>query len=420
MESVLAGDPRYPARVDASLGAASRALSAFDPLFALKLVALRREPMAIALRGIAMAQLGELRSSRKLLTRAARAFGHDEPVARARCVAAEAEVALEARDLATAARGLDSAARTLEAHGDRRNASFVRLQQVRLLLLLGKVEAAAETLSSIDLRGAPAVLIAMAQLAKADLALRGLKTADARRALARAASAARLAKVQALYREVIRAQSDLDKPAARISSISGAGLVTLEEVEQVFRSGDLVIDACRRRVRQASVSVSLLTRPVLLGLAVALGERAPHEVQRSVLIERAFGGRTSSESMRARLRVEVGRLRKLLSRFAQIEATPGGFSMKPRGSVRVSVLLPPDSDAASALSALLRGGEAWSTSALATALGRSQRTVQRALSTMLEAGRVDASGAGRARRWVAPPPAGFVATLALTTRDGDG
>ena len=105
--------------MDSLITAAARALAAGDPLGALKRVALRDDAPALALRGIAMAQLGDLARAKALLRRAARAFGPKEAVARARCVVAEAEIALVSRDLGWPAKALDAARATLEAHGDR-------------------------------------------------------------------------------------------------------------------------------------------------------------------------------------------------------------------------------------------------------------------------------------------------------------
>ena len=109
--------------MDPLISAAARALSAGDPLAALKSVALRDDPPALALRGIAMAQLGDLRRARELLRSAARTFGPKEPVARARCAVAEAEIALVSRDLGGSLQTLKKARAVLEASGDQKNAA---------------------------------------------------------------------------------------------------------------------------------------------------------------------------------------------------------------------------------------------------------------------------------------------------------
>src|SRR6185369_16286193 len=135
--------------MDSLIAAAARALAAGDSLEALKRVALREDPPALALRGIAMAQLGEHPRSRELLRRAARGFGTHEELARARCVVAEAEVALAMRDLRGSPRTLAAAAATLEARSDRANALHGRLIAVRRLLLLGRLDEAASALASL-------------------------------------------------------------------------------------------------------------------------------------------------------------------------------------------------------------------------------------------------------------------------------
>jgi hypothetical protein len=155
----------------------------------------------------------------------------------------------------------------------------------------------------------------------------------------------------------------------------------------------------------------LVRRPVLFVLARALAEAWPGDVDRNDLIARAFRTRRPNETHRARLRVEIGRLRALAAPMARIEATEQGFALRCERAV--VVLVPPiDGDQASLL-ALLADGAAWSTSALALALGASQRTVQRALVELEAAGRVRSIGRARAKRWLAPPLSGFTTILLL-------
>ena len=123
--------------MDSLITAAARALAAGDPLGALNRVALRDDAPALALRGIAMAQLGALVRAQSLLRSAARAFAPRETVARAKCVVAEAEIALASRDLGRAAKMLEAARATLEAHGDRVNAAYARYLDARRLVLTG-------------------------------------------------------------------------------------------------------------------------------------------------------------------------------------------------------------------------------------------------------------------------------------------
>ena len=399
--------------MDSLISAAARALAAGDAIGALKHVSLRDDPPALALRGIAMAQLGEHPRARALLRQAAGAFGAHEALARARCVVAEAEVALAMRELGGAAAALDAAAATLEARSDRANAMHARLLAVRRLLLLGRLDAAASSLAALDWQGLPPALQAVGELASAELALRRLHTAAAVAALARAQRAAAQAQVPALLAEVDDLRATLDHPAARRRAAGTEAPLRLAEVEALLASGTLVVDACRRSLRAGVHLLPLARRPVLFTLAQALAEAWPGDVDRHALIERAFRTRDPDETHRARLRVEIGRLRRLAAPLAQVNATARGFALAPRGAAAVAVLLPPIDGEQAALQALLADGAAWSTSALAQALGDSQRTVQRALVELEAAGRVRSIGRTRAQRWLAPPLAGFTTILLL-------
>jgi len=399
--------------MDSLIASAARALAAGDALGALKRVALRDDPPALALRGIAMAQLGEHPRARELLRRAARGFGVHEELARARCVVAEAEVALAMRDLRGSPRTLAAASATLEARADRANALHARLIAVRRLLLLGRLDEAASALAPLDARDLPPSLLAVAELAAAEVALRSLRTGAALAALVRAHAAAERARVPALLAEVAEARAALDRPAARRVHAGHEQPLRLDEVEALLASDALVIDACRRGLRADAIWLPLARRPVLFELAQALAEAWPGDIDRDALIARAFRTRRPDESHRARLRVEIGRLRALVAPLARIEASARGFALMPRGGRAVIVLVPPiDGDQASLL-ALLADGVAWSTSALALALGASQRTVQRALVELEATGRVRSIGRARAQRWLSPPLAGFTTNLLL-------
>jgi hypothetical protein len=399
--------------MDSLIAAAARALVVGDALGALQRVGLRDDPPALALRGIAMAQLGEHPRARELLRRAARGFGAHEELARARCVVAEAEVALAMRDLRGSPRTLAAASATLEARADRANALQARLIAVRRLLLLGRLDEAASALARLDARGLPPSLAAVAELAAAEVALRSLRTAPAQAALARAHEAAERARVPALLAEVAEARSALDRPAARRVHAGHEQPLRLDEVEALLASGALVVDACRRGLRAGATWRPLARRPVLFALARALAEAWPGDIDRNTLIVRAFRTRRPDESHRARLRVEIGRLRALAAPLARIEASARGFALTPRVERAVVVLVPPiDGDQASLL-ALLADGAAWSTSALALALGASQRTVQRALVELEADGRARSIGRARAQRWLSPPLAGFTTNLLL-------
>jgi hypothetical protein len=399
--------------VDSLVTAAARSLAAGDPLGALKRVALRDDAAALALRGIAMAQLGEFVRAKVLLRRAARAFGPKEAVARARCAVAEAEIALVSRDLSWPPKELEAARTTLEQHGDRFNAAHARYLEIRRLLLIGKLDQAEGLLAGLDASSLPPASRTIHELVIAGIAMRRLQTKAARAALARAEKAARAARIPALTAEVESAHHALEAPAARSIASGEERLLLLQEVEALLASNVLVVDAIRYVVRDSCSVVSLARRPVLFALARALGEAWPHDVPRDVLLAKAFGARFVDESHRARLRVEMGRLRKSLPTLAAITATPRGFQLKPRGERKVVVLARPVEEEHGAVLAFLADGESWSSSALALALGASQRSVQRALDSLAATGKVQSFGRGRARRWITPPIPGFTTILLL-------
>jgi len=399
--------------MDSLIAAAARALAAGDILGALKRVALRDDPPALALRGIAMAQLGDFVRAKALLRSAARAFSPREVVARARCVVAEAEIALVSRDLNWPAKALDAARATLEKHGDRVNAAHARHLEVRRLLLMGRLNEAARALSGLDPVFFPPASRAAYELLVAGVAIRRLQSKVARAALARAKNSARQAGIPALMAEVQSASLVLNTPAARLITRGEERLLLLEEVEGVLESGALVVDACRHVVRRANITVSLARRPVLFALTRAFGEAWPGDVSRDALVKRAFRAKQADESHRARLRVEIGRLRAKLRSLASLSATTRGFALTPHSAGEVVVLAPPVEGQHAAVIAFLADGESWSSSALALALGASARTVQRALDSLLAAGKVEPSGRGRARRWMTVPVLGFTTTLLL-------
>jgi len=407
--------------VDSLITAAARALAAGDPLGALNRVALRDDAPALALRGIAMAQLGDFARAKDLVKRAARAFGAKEAVARARCVVAEAEIALVSRELGWPTKALDAARATLEQAGDRLNAAHARHLEIRRLLLVGRLDEAERTLGGLDPAPFPPASRAAHELVVAGIAMRRLHVKTARAALVRAERAAQQAGIPALTAEVASAQRLLETPAARLVARGEERPLRLEEVEALQASQALVVDACRHVVRQGGttgstpngVVVSLAGRPVLFALARALAEAWPADAARTTLLARAFGARHADESHRARLRVEIGRLRAKLRPVARVSATARGFALSPRRAREVVVLARPVEEPHGDVLAFLTDGEAWSSSALALALGASQRTVQRALDSLAATGKVQSLGRGRARRWLTPPLPGFTTTLLL-------
>ncbi|MDN3556487.1 helix-turn-helix domain-containing protein [Halomonas maura] len=399
--------------MDALITAAARALATGDPLGALNRVALRDDAPALALRGIAMAQLGDLMRAKGLLRSAARAFGAKEPAARARCVIAEAEIALVSRDLGWPAKALAAARATLEAHGDRVNAAQARYLEARRLLLIGRLDEAERALDGLAPASLRPASRAAHELVVAGIAMRRLRTQRARAALTRAERAAREAAIPTLMAEVEGVARALEAPVARLIAQGEVRPLRLEAVEALLASPALVVDACRHVVRAARTVVPLGRRPVLFTLLRALGEAWPGDVPRGTLVALAFRGKQADDSYRARLRVEIGRLRHALEPLAGVTATSHGYALAPLGGREVVVLAPPVEEAHAALLALLADGEAWSSSALALALGTSQRSVQRALDALAAAGKVQAFGRGRARRWITPPMPGFPTTLLL-------
>jgi hypothetical protein len=399
--------------LDSLINAAARALAVGDPLGALQRVALRADAPALAIRGIAMAQLGDLARAKLLLRRAGRAFGPKEAVARARCVVAEAEIALVSRELNLPAKTLTAARATLVRHGDLVNAAHARYLEVRRLLLIGRLDEAERTLGRLDPAPLPPASRAAYELAVAAIAIRRLRTRVARAALARAEHAARQSAIPALLVEVESASHILNAPAARRIGGEEERLLRLEDVEALLATKAVVVDACRYVVRSGRKVVDLARRPILFAIVRALAEAWPQEVSRDVLVRRAFRAKRTDESYRARLRVEVGRLRAALGTLSGVTATKRGFVLLPRGAREVVLLAPPVEAMHSGMLGLLADGEAWSSSALALALGGSQRTTQRALDALAAAGKVQSFGRGRARRWLTPPALGFTTVLLL-------
>lgn len=399
--------------MDSLISAAARALAAGDPLGALKRVALRKDPPALALRGIAMAQIGDFERAKELLRSAARAFGPREALARARCVVAEAEIALVSRDLGWKVNSLNAARATLEKHGDRLNAAYAHYLEVRRRLLIGRLDEAERMLVDLDPAPFPPAWRTAHELVVAGIAMRRLRTKTAREALARAEVFARESGIPALTAEVESASLLLKTPAARLVAKGNERLLVLEEVEALLASKAFVVDACRHSVREAGSIISLAKRPVLFALVQTLAETWPEEAPRDALLARAFGAKLADESHRARLRVEIGRLRKAIRSIGGVVPTRRGFALEPRRASAVAVLAPPVEGESGAVLAFLSDGESWSSSALALALGTSQRTVQRALDALAAAGKIQPLGHGRTRRWMTAPVPGFTTTLLL-------
>ncbi|EKF42356.1 hypothetical protein NA8A_12425 [Nitratireductor indicus C115] len=401
--------------MDSLIDSAARALQAGDPLAALKRIALRDDAPALALRGIAMAQLGDLARAKELLGNAARGFGAKAPMARARCNLAEAEIALVTRDLGQTMQDLGAARSTLEKSGDRANAAHAGYLDARRLLLIGRLDEAERTLGGLDPTALPVTSRAGCELVAAGIAMRRIRAKPAGEALDRARRIADGIGNAALKAEVARAVQAFAAPAARLVARGGEALLQLAEVEALIASDALIVDACRNVVRTRTAIVSLASRPVLFALLRVLGATWPQDAPREELLACAFHAREVDSSHRARLRVEIGRLRETISPLADIQATERGFILTRHAAGAVAVLAPPVEHTHGDVLALLADGEAWSSSALALALDVSPRTVQRALDTLAGDGKADWFGQGRARRWIATGVPGFPTSLLLPT-----
>jgi hypothetical protein len=255
-------------------------------------------------------------------------------------VIAEAEIALVSRDLAWPEKPLEAARVALEHRGDRINAAHARYLGIRRLVLIGRIDEAERELAELDMDSLRPASTAALELVVAGIAMRRLHIEAASAALVRARKAARPAGIAALSAEIDEAEHRLREPVARRLLRGKECVLRLDGVETLFRSGALVVDACRHDVREAGTLIGLGTRPVLFTLMRALAEAWPVDVSRDVLVARAFRGKQADESHRARLRVEVGRLRQAIKPMAAIRATPRGFDLIPRSTREVSVLLP--------------------------------------------------------------------------------
>jgi len=245
--------------------------------------------------------------------------------------------------------------------------------------------------------------------------MRRLRAKEARGAIARAERAAHRSGIPVLMAEVASASRVLKTPAARLLARGKERLLLLKDVESLLSSNAIVVDACRNLLRDGDAVVSLVRRPVLFALARALGEAWPRDVPRDQLLARAFEAKFVDESHRARLRVEIGRLRRTLRKLADIRATKQGFALVPQHGREVVVLARPVEEEHANVLAFLTDGESWSSSALALAMGASQRTVQRALDSLAAEGKVQSFGRARSRRWITTPVPAFTTILLLPT-----
>jgi tetratricopeptide (TPR) repeat protein len=381
------------------LAAAARALSVGDPLSALKWLGLRTDAAARAMRGAALSQLGEYRRAKAQLRAALRALGPEDGLLRARCLAAEAEIALALGDLRWSAEPVARAIADLLAAGDARNAAYLQLVAARAALRLGRPAEAERLLRRANLAPAAPLERTLAELVRVELAAKRGDPDVLTSALASAAAAAERSAIPALVSEVARIRDHHEGPSAVITSRGKARTVSFCEVCALARSADVVVDGGGREVRSRGELISFARRPVLFELLRVLAESWPDAVPRDDLIARAFGARRPNESHRIRLRVEIGRLRKMVGPRLGVVADGSGYALRSTGG-EVVLVMPLEESPASRLLSLMHGGEAWSASSLAVALEVSERTVQRSLGELQSAGKVGPTGNGRGRRWV--------------------
>jgi tetratricopeptide (TPR) repeat protein len=384
--------------VDTPLAAAARALSLGDALSALKWLGRRTDAPARAMRGAALSQLGEFARARTQLRAALRALGPADGLLRARCLAAQAEIALALGDLRWSAEPVTRVVAELKAAGDARNAAYLQLVAARAALRVGRPADAEKLLRHARFAPAAPLERAFAELVRVELAAKRGDAEMLMSALASALAAAEQAGIPALVMEVEAIRDRYPGPRAVITARGKARTASFCEVCTLAHSADVVIDGGRREVRSSGECLSLARKPILFEVLRALAGAWPDAVPRDALIARVFGARRPNESHRIRLRVEIGRLRKLVRPRLGVLAAGPGYRLST--TVEVLLVMPLEESPASRLLSLMHGGEAWSASSLALALDVSERTVQRSLGALQRAGKVGPTGNGRGRRWV--------------------
>jgi hypothetical protein len=395
---------------------AGRALAVGEPLTALGLVGRIDTAPGLLLRGIAYAQVGDLDLARASLDRAVARSAND-PRTRARARAALVEIALSSGDSAGAADDARASAVELAGLGDDRNAAMQRLVQARAEVLLGRLGEARSVVEEVLARRLAPDLRAVAWLARAEIAIRAGAAGEARDALARARRALEGAPHQLLSRALGALEDELSRPVARILRAGDVRDADLLGIEEVSRGDLLLVDGCRRLVVGGRVTIPLARRPVLFALLMALARAWPAAVPRDELTARAFDVRRVNPSHRARLRVEVGRLRRAMDGLsAEPSATPEGYVLSSRRDV--AVLLPLSEDEAARAAILLADGASWSAQELAEHAGFSLRTAQRALRDLVEHGHAVRISTTRGLRYSRPgtPTASRMLLLGLVRK----
>jgi len=397
------------------LALAGRALARGDALRALGLVGRAEDALGLTLRGIAYAQLGELALARTSLDGAAKLAR--DPLLRARVEAARVEIAMSDGDPAPAARAARASADALGLLGDVRNAAMQRLVLARAEVLLGRLAAARQVVDDVLKQAKlPEDVRAVACLAQAEIAIRAVAPTEARAALTRARRALDTAPNELLARALVALEAELSRPLARLEQRGALRDSDLFGIEAAYSGEFFLVDGCRRLVAAGRVSLPLARRPVLFALLLVLARAWPSDVARDDLAARAFQTKRVNASHRARLRVEIGRLRKVLEGLGEPVATADGYVLTTARDV--AVLLPPSDDDTSRLALLLGDGAWWTAQALAEHAGVSKRTAQRALSALAESGGAVRAGGPKDLRYARPgaPIASRMLLLGLVSK----
>jgi len=375
---------------------ARNALAAGDPLRALSLIGRLDGAHGLLLRGIAYAQLGDLELAYESL--AAAEAQAEAPHARARARAALVEIALNGGDPAPAARNARACAEELAQLGDARNAAMLRLVMARAEVLLGRLGEARHVVEEVLATELPTDIVALACLAQAEIAVRALAAGEARSALTRARRGLEGAPHPLLERALAALERELLVPIARILRAGAPRDADLFAIEDVSRGQVLLVDACRKLALSGRAAIPLARRPVLFGLLLVLGRAWPAAVARRDLATQAFGAHRVNESHLARLRVEIGRLRKLMDGLsAEPIASGDGYVLSSKRDV--VVLLPLTDEDSARVGFLLADGASWSARGLAEHAGISKRTAQRALAALVASGSVVRAGKGNGVRY---------------------
>jgi len=298
-----------------------------------------------------------------------------------------------------------------------RNAAMQRLVLARAEVLLGRLGEARRVVEEVLATELAPDLRAVASLAQAEIAIRSLAATDARGALARARRSLEGAPNHLLARALVAIEQELSLPIAR--TLRGGVLrdADLFAIEDASRGEVLLVDACRRLAIAGRVTIPLARRSVLFALLLVLGRAWPASVPRDELAARAFDAHRVNASHRARLRVEIGRLRKLMDGLAaEPVATADGYVLSSKRDV--VVLLPPSEDEVARIALLLGDGASWSAQGLAEHAGVSKSTAQRALGALVESGGAIRTGTGKDVRYTRPgtPIASRMLLLGLVPR----